>query len=194
MGSVWWYVARASGVVAWGLAALSVLWGLFLSTKLFGRSVRPNWLLDLHRFLGGLTVAFVGVHLVGLYLDPWVTFHAKQLFVPFASSWSPVAVAWGIVAMYLLVAVEISSLARRRIPTRWWRGIHFASYAVYVLGTVHLLTAGTDRHAAALVWSVVAVSLAIAALTLYRVSQSGTDRRETPGTTSGTIRSTQPIG
>lgn len=193
MTSVWWYVARSSGIVAWGLASLSVIWGLLLSTKVLGRKVRPNWLLDLHRFLGGLTVVFVAVHLVGLWLDPWVTFHSAQLLVPFASSWNPVAVAWGIVAMYLLVAVEVSSLLRRRIPARWWRGIHFASYAVFVLGTVHLLTAGTDRHSPVLLWTVVGTSLVIAAMTLHRVMQAG-DRQETPVERTTTLRSTQPIG
>lgn len=57
-------------------------------------------------------------------------------------------VAWAVVAMYLLVAVEVSSLMRRRLPKRWWRGIHTTSYAVYAFGTIHLLTAGTDRHSA----------------------------------------------
>lgn len=115
VGSVWWYVARSSGLVAWGLAALSVFWGLLLSTKVMGKKARPNWLLDLHRFLGGLTVVFIAVHLVGLFLDPYVNFSAAQLFIPFTSTWKPSAVAWGIVAFYLLLAVEITSLLRHRI-------------------------------------------------------------------------------
>ena len=34
MNQVWWYSARASGIVAWVLLAASVVWGLILSTKL----------------------------------------------------------------------------------------------------------------------------------------------------------------
>ena len=194
MGSVWWYVARSSGIVAWALAALSVLWGLFLSTKVLARAARPNWLLDLHRFLGGLTVVFVGVHLVGLLFDPWIGFGPLQLLVPFTSDWKPVAVAWGVVAMYLLLAVEITSLLRNRIPKRWWRGVHFASYAVYVLGTVHLLNAGTDRHSPALLWSAALVSLVIAAMTLFRVAAAADQDQIGPRGQSGTIRSSQPVG
>ena len=52
-----WYVARAGGIVAWGLAASSVVWGLALSTHVLGRKPRPTWLFDLHRFLGGLALA-----------------------------------------------------------------------------------------------------------------------------------------
>ena len=190
MGSVWWYVARSSGIVAWGLAALAVLWGLLLSTKVMGRRVRPNWLLDLHRFLGGLTVVFIAVHLLGLVLDPYVDFGAVQILVPLASSWKPVAVAWGVVAMYLLLAVEVTSLLRSRIPKKWWKAVHFSSYAIFILGTVHLLTAGTDRHSPVLLWTVVATSVAVAAMTLVRVITP----RESRIIDSDTIRSAQPIG
>ena len=190
MGSVWWYVARSSGIVAWGLAALAVLWGLLLSTKVLGRKVRANWLLDLHRFLGGLTVVFVAIHLVGLVLDPYVDFGIAQLLVPFASTWRPIAVAWGVVALYLLIAVELTSLLRNRIPKRWWKAVHMSSYGVFVLGTVHLLTAGTDRHSSLLLWSVVGTTVVIAALTLVRVVAP----RERRTIDSDTIRSAQPIG
>jgi hypothetical protein len=61
---VFWFTARASGIVAWGLAAASVVWGLALSTRLLGRRPRPAWLLDLHRYLGGLALAFTGVHVL----------------------------------------------------------------------------------------------------------------------------------
>jgi predicted ferric reductase len=194
MGSVWWYVARSSGIVAWALAALSVLWGLLLSTKVLGRAARPNWLLDLHRFLGGLTVVFVGVHLLGLLFDPWIDFGPAQLLVPFASDWNPVAVAWGVVALYLLLAVEITSLVRNRIPRRWWRSVHFASYGVYVLGTVHLLTAGTDRHSPVLVWTVVITSVVVAAMTLYRAAIAAERDGAGTGRSGSTIRSSQPVG
>ena len=53
----WWYVARSSGIVALVLAAASVIWGLLLSTKVLERRPGPRWLLDLHRWLGGCTVA-----------------------------------------------------------------------------------------------------------------------------------------
>ena len=70
-------------------------------------------MLDVHRFLGGLAAVFVGVHVIGLLLDSFVAFGPTDVLVPLASSWHPVAVAWGIVAMYLLVAVELTSLGRR---------------------------------------------------------------------------------
>ena len=66
---IWWFLARSSGIVAWALLTASVLWGIVLSTDLFPRNRRPAWLLDLHRWLGGLTCGFLGLHLVTLWAD-----------------------------------------------------------------------------------------------------------------------------
>ena len=137
----------SGGIVAWALLAAASIWGLELSTKLRSPRVRPNWTLDLHRFLGGLAVVFTAVHVASILLDSYVHFGVAELFVPFASAWHPLAVAWGIVALYLLVAVEATSLARRRMPTVLWRRVHYLSFPLFVMATVHLLAAGSDANA-----------------------------------------------
>jgi DMSO/TMAO reductase YedYZ heme-binding membrane subunit len=153
---LWWHISRASGIVGWALAALAVLWGVALATRALGKRPPAPWLLAVHRFLGALCIVFVAVHMGSLALDPFVTFRLDDLFVPMASDWKPLAVAWGIVAFYLLLAVELTSLVRNRIPNRLWHWVHLGSYAIYVLATVHLLTAGTDRTNPILLGSVLA--------------------------------------
>jgi predicted ferric reductase len=170
---LWWFTARASGLVAWALAALSVLWGLALSTRALGRKPRAPWLLDLHRFLGGLTVVFVVVHLFGLWADKYVHFSVRQLLVPYATHWKPGAVAWGIVAFYLLLAVEGTSLIMNRLPKKLWKGVHFTSYALYLFATIHLLTAGTDSRIPLLRWSIIATIGAVVFFTVYRIVGPG---------------------
>ncbi len=154
---VWWYVARASGITAWALAAAAVLWGMALSTRALGSKPRAPWLLDLHRFLGALSVVFVGVHLIGLVADSYIEFGLSELLVPMASTWQPGPVAWGIASFYLLIAVEVTSLLQNRIPKAWWRRVHLASYLMFVFGTVHLLAAGTDATNPVLRWSVILI-------------------------------------
>jgi DMSO/TMAO reductase YedYZ heme-binding membrane subunit len=166
---LWWHVARASGITAWMMSAAAVLWGLALSGRTMGQRVKAPWLLDLHRFLGTLTLVFVGVHLGGLVADNYVHFGLADLFVPFASGWRTGAVAWGIVAFYVLVAVEVTSWLMRRIPKRVWRAVHLSSLAMYVMGTIHLLRAGTDARNTVLQWAVVAASLAVVFFVVYRV-------------------------
>lgn len=140
---LWWYLARASGIVAWTLLGSSALVGVALSGRLVRRP-RPAWLLDLHRFLAGLGVAFVAVHLVSIVIDSFVPFGWADVLVPLASKWRPGAVAWGIAALYLLVGVEATSLAMHRLPRRAWYVVHLTSYALFACATVHGLLAGTD--------------------------------------------------
>ncbi len=141
---LWWYVARASGIVAWVMLAAAVIWGILVATRILGRKPRPAWVLDLHRWLGGLAVTFTAVHLVGLVLDDYVEFGLRELLVPFASKWRPSAVAWGVVAFYVLMAVQLTSLAMKRLPRRLWKWVHLSSFGLFFAATMHAGMAGTD--------------------------------------------------
>jgi hypothetical protein len=171
-GHLWWYVARSGGVVAWILLAASVLWGLALSTKALGKRPHPSWLLDLHRFLGGLALVFTGIHVGALVLDSYVSFGLLQVLVPFTGSYRPEAVAWGVVGLYLLLAVEVTSLLRPRIPKHVWRRVHLASFGLFAVSTLHGLQAGTDGGNQLLRWAMVGATTAVVALTALRIAQA----------------------
>jgi predicted ferric reductase len=182
----WWYLARATGYVAWALLSVSVVTGLLLSTRLTKRRPTPAWILDLHRFLAGTAVAFTGLHIAGLVADSYVHFGAPDVLVPFASEWRTGAVALGVIAMYLLAAVEVSSLLMRRLPRRLWRGIHLSSYVAFWTATFHLITAGTDAsHPASKIATAIVISVVVF-LTLVRAlgergSRRRVDRSQDPG-------------
>ena len=139
-----WYTARSAGLVAWTLLAAGTMWGLALSGGVVRRRVRNAWMLDLHRYLGALAVVFVGVHVGALLLDGFVGFDVGDVLIPFASNWSPVAVAFGVVSLYLLVAVEVTSLLRSWMPRGWWKRVHYASFPLFAFATIHGVAAGTD--------------------------------------------------
>jgi len=141
----WWYVARSAGMVAWAMLALSVFWGVALSSRLLGKKPKPIWMLDLHRFIGGLAVVFSIIHVAALVADGYVTITVINVLVPFTGTYHVSAVAWGIVALYLLIAVEVTSLLRRRLGKRLWRAIHSLSFPLLLMSTVHLFLVGTDR-------------------------------------------------
>jgi DMSO/TMAO reductase YedYZ heme-binding membrane subunit len=170
--TVLWDAARAGGIVAWSLAAASVVWGLLLSTRILGRAPRPAWLLDLHRFLGGAALIFTGIHVLAIVADDYVDIGPINALVPFTGTWHPAAVAWGIVALYLLLAVELTSLARRRLPYAAWRRIHLASFGLFAASTVHAFTAGTDATVPVFVAGVVITVAAVAALVAVRLNDA----------------------
>lgn len=170
-----WYAARSGGIVAWLLLALGLILGLLLSSRVLGKRASPAWLLSIHRFLGGLSVIFTFVHVGAIMLDDFVAFGWTDVLVPWASEWNPGAVAWGIIATYLAIAIELTSFAMRRLPKGLWRGVHWLSAPLFVMATVHGYQAGTDAGRAFII-AIVAACVALAALTVVRVLNA---RRQT---------------
>jgi hypothetical protein len=164
---VWWYLTRASGLVSWGLVSAAVIWGLAVSTRVTAGRPTPAWLLDLHRFLGGLAVTFTGIHLASLVADGYTDFGLADLLVPLRSSWHPLAVAWGVLALYLLLAIELTSLAQRRLPRWLWRRVHATSIVLFVLATVHGFAAGSEAGNPLLRWFALAAVTVVLFLLLY---------------------------
>ena len=171
----WWYVARSGGIVAWALLAASMFWGVALSSRFLGKKPKPNWMLDLHRFLGGLAVVFTAIHVVALIADSYVTITVVNVLVPFTGNYRVSQLAWGIVAMYLLLAVEVTSLLRRRLGKKLWRGVHYLSFPLFFVSTVHLLLSGTDRTTLPLRIGVLATVAVVCVATMLRIIEA--DRR-----------------
>lgn len=140
----WWYTTRATGIVAWACSLAAIFVGVLMTTRVLKGIDRPAWMLDLHRWLGGMSVVIAGAHALALIPDSYVTFTARELLVPFSGTWKPEAVGLGIVAMYVLLAIQVTSLMMQRLPHNLWRAIHLTSYAMFALVTVHAILAGSD--------------------------------------------------
>ncbi len=166
---LWWYLSRATGLVAFGLLTASVAFGLTLSTRLFGRTIAPVWLTELHRFLGALSVIATGAHIATLLADSYVQFRLIDFVVPFAARWKPGALAWGVVAFWLLLAIEVTSLMMKRIPRKLWRMVHMTSFALFGAAVVHGLRAGTDGSTALVQTGAIATVMIVLFLGLVRL-------------------------
>ena len=173
---LWWFLARATGLVAWGLLTASVIWGLLLSTRLTRGRPSPAWLTDLHRFLGGAAVIFTALHVGGLVADNYTHFGLGDVLVPLASAWKPGPVALGVIALYLLISVELTSLLMRRMPRRWWKAIHLSSFGLFWVATLHLVTAGTDASNLIVAVTVDVAATSVVFLTLVRTLSPRTTR------------------
>jgi len=141
----WWYVARAGGIVAWLLLLACTICGLLLATHRTG-ALNAAWVLGLHRYLGALAIAFTGIHVIAIVADDFVSFGPAEVLVPMTANWHPLAVTCGVLGMYLLVAVELSSIFRQHLSPRAWRAIHLLSYALFGITSIHALTAGTEAR------------------------------------------------
>ena len=165
----YWWISRATGIVAWAVLTLSVIWGLSLTTRLLGKFPKPAWMLDLHRHFAALATILVGVHVGSLMLDGYARFSLGDILIPMHTPWKPGPVAWGVVGLYLLLAVQGTSLAKKRMPLKVWRALHFLSYPLWAVATAHFITAGTDAYSQPFAYVVIGTTVIISALTLGRV-------------------------
>jgi methionine sulfoxide reductase heme-binding subunit len=139
-----WFLARASGLTAYVLLTASVLAGLVLKSRPFGRAFKPAAITDVHRFLAFLGLGAVALHGMTLVLDSTVPISVAALLVPGLSPYRPLATALGVLAAELMVVVYASFSLRRRIGARNWRRLHWATYTIFGAATAHGLLAGTD--------------------------------------------------
>lgn len=170
---IWWYVTRASAMIAWTLLSLSAVWGILLSTRVLRKIDNPGWLRDLHRWMSGVALLMAGMHMISLMLDPWAAFSVDELLLPFVAAYRPVPVALGIVAFYLLVAVQGSSLLMHRLPRRFWKGLHYSSYGAVLLVSFHAGWSGSDAGAWGYQLTAILLVLLLVVATLVRILAPG---------------------
>lgn len=158
---MWWF-ARATGMVAGVALVASIVFGVLITTRALKPMDRPVWMLAMHRWLSSLACVLVGLHLFGLVADNFVHFGWKEILVPGGSPWRTAPVALGVVAMYLLIIVQGTSLIMRRLPRHLWKFVHYFSYAAVWLSSLHGALAGTDARNP--IYRVVALALTFVAI------------------------------
>jgi hypothetical protein len=144
--TITWDVARAGGFTAFLLLTLSVALGLALSLQMQS----PRWprLInnEMHSFVTVVTLVFIGVHVLAVWLDPFTQFGLDEMLIPFTSHYRPIWMGLGIAAMYLAIAIALSVFIRPRIGYAWWRRLHHLTFAVYALTLVHGIATGSDTR------------------------------------------------
>ena len=175
-----WFATRSAGLLTWFAATGSVGIGLLMSTRALGRKPTIPWLLDVHRFLSAASIVFLGIHLITLWADDFIDFGLAELFVPGKAQvggLSGFSLALGVVALWLLVVVEASSLIKDRLPNRLWHTVHLTSFGVVILGLVHGIEVGSDSDNRILVAASVSMLMAVLILTGTRISRVLSDRK-----------------
>ncbi len=141
----YWYLSRASALIAYALLWLSMASGLFITNKLARLWPGGPTAFDLHQFSSLLGLAFALFHALILMGDKYISYTLAQILIPFNSvGYKPVWVGLGQIGFYLLGVVGLSFYVRKRLGHRTWRLIHYLSFLTYALALAHGIWAGTD--------------------------------------------------
>jgi predicted ferric reductase len=139
-----WYLTRTTAVSAYVALTVAVMLGMLRGVARTSGE-RLSWLVDeLHQVLATVFAGLVVLHLVTLIYDPYLPFSLNNILVPLNEPYRPFPVDLGVLALYTMVVVLGSTWIRRHMPYRYWRLVHYASFATFVLVTLHGLLAGSD--------------------------------------------------
>ena len=143
-GQFAWFIARASGLAAFGALTASMVLGLLVSTKVSEPRVPRIFNFEIHSFVSVLALTLIGIHGGSLLFDASFHFTPLALLLPFAAPYAPIWTGLGVIAAWLVAVVTASFWAKKRIGHRAWRKLHYASFGAYVLSLVHGMSAGSD--------------------------------------------------
>jgi len=166
----YWYLSRASAMVAYGLLWLSMAFGLIITNKLARLWPGGPVAFDLHQFASLIGLAFALFHALILMGDKYINYDLAQVLVPFNSTgYKPVWVGLGQIGFYLLAIVGLSFYVRKRLGNRIWRLLHYVSFMTFALALMHGIFAGTDSTVLAVRVFYWATGASLLFLFVYRI-------------------------
>ena len=173
---VLWFATRGAGAVSLLMFTAATCLGLVTVTRFQAAGWPRFFNYEMHRRVSLLSIVFLAVHVLAAVFDPFTSLGLGAALVPLASTYRPLPVALGVIALYLFVALIATSLLRKHIGQRTWRLVHWSSYAMWPLAVLHGLTAGTDGWSTWMLGIDVLCVSAVAACLAWRV-MAGTPNR-----------------
>jgi predicted ferric reductase len=139
-----WYLTRASGLVALVLLTASLAIGVVIKQAWQSRFWPRFVTQDIHRNISLVAVVFLFLHIATTVVDGFAPIGWLDAVLPFHSPYRPLWLSLGAVATDILIAVTVTSLLRRHMSYRLWRGVHWSSYALWPIAVLHGLGTGSD--------------------------------------------------
>lgn len=140
--SVWLYISAVSGYIGMVLLLWMYALGTRTVTGLFFADLGQT--LRVHNWLGKYGVLLVFMHPFSIALS-YGEHVVRYALVPNLFSSFEKTVTWGRMALYILLAVWLTSaLLRDRIKYRPWRYVHYFSYLALPLALLHIPAIGSS--------------------------------------------------
>jgi methionine sulfoxide reductase heme-binding subunit len=144
--TVLWYASRATGVVALLLLTAVLLLGLLVTRQGRLPGLPRFAVTGLHRNLSLIAVVFVVLHVLTAVADGYVNIPLTAAIVPLASPYERLWLGLGAVSLDIMIAVIVTSLLRRHLGRRLWRGVHLLAYVSWPVAWLHSITSSTDMQ------------------------------------------------
>lgn len=140
-------ISGALGITAICSLTLNFLLGMMLSTGykkfIYWKKLPPLFrridINAVHNYTAYIAWGLIMVHILLIPLDNSSKFRWPDLFLPLRAPHQPLAVSAGIISLYALIAVIITTqkVVKRKLGYRTWKNTHLVSYGTAVLFVIH---------------------------------------------------------
>ena len=140
-------IVRGSGMAAYVLLFSVVAGGMLLSVKLIPDHRRKEFL-SYHRVLSLAAIVMVLIHGVAFFIEKYDYLSLKDVLVPFWTKHQPWEIATGIIAVYTMVIIVISSVHCIMKSMGWqkWRIAHCLAFPCHFLSLWHSVALAKTSH------------------------------------------------
>ncbi len=168
-----WYIARGAGLAALLLLTVSTCLGALASSG--GKPDSRFVLQYVHRAAASLGLTALVLHVATILADSYANVGWAGAIIPFTSTYRPLWVGLGTLAVYTVAAVAVLGFARHRMArsvrgAKLWRGLHATAYAGWAMAMLHGLKSGTDTGVSWVRLIYLGCALAVTAAVLLRLS------------------------
>jgi sulfoxide reductase heme-binding subunit YedZ len=183
-----WILIRAAGIGAYLMLYLAVAWGLAATTTVVSNRVSKQASTLFHQFAASAGLVLLLIHMGLLLIDKFERYTVLDELIPLHSHGThPIPVTLGVIGMYGVVLVMVTSWLRKPIGTLWWRRLHLTAVPAYTLALAHGVFTGYDTPHTWM-WAMYAVTgcsvlflLFVRALTYgYRAPRAAPERAARP--------------
>ena len=164
-----WFLSRGTGVAGYLLITASMIYGLLITTKTGTATVPVPVSFGMHEYVSWLGLVFAAVHAFVLLFDGYIHYSILSILLPFNSAYRTAWVGIGQISFYALALLSASFYAKKRLGHRAWQIIHYASFLVFILVTLHGIFSGTDSNTTAMQAVYIASGALIGFLTMLRI-------------------------
>ena len=144
----YWYLSRATAFASLSLLWLSMALGIGITNKMARSWPGAAAAFAIHEYVSLVGLAFAAFHALVILGDHYINFTLLQILIPFTTAdYRPLWVGIGQVGFYVWLIVALTFYIRSLIGQKTWRWLHYASFAMYLMGLAHGIFSGTDASA-----------------------------------------------
>lgn len=166
-----WDTTRALALTSYLLLFVSMAAGILQSMKIMPPKSRFN-LVTTHSLTGWLGLLFGLTHGLVLLFDTYVGYSIVEVLIPFTAKQDSMEIGLGVIAMYIMFLLVLSSDLLKRLGKKAWRSVHYLAFPAFLMALYHGVAIGTDTPITGIKVMYIFTGLTVAALVVMRIAYS----------------------